>query len=1066
MKHWVTHGKNPRRGVRLIFRARSQILFSSLLVLFLLTRSVMAQNTGGIRGVVTDKEFDVPLSNASVWVAETGAKTETGPEGLFVFHELNPGTYTVIIGKEGYSRVVKTDVVVTPGAMANISAAVPGEYVDMAGLVVRPLKLGGSMEIGLLNLRVESTSIMDGVGADFMSKAGSGCAAEAVQLVSGVTVQKGKYAVIRGLSDRFVNTQMNGIALPTADPDVRAVQLDLFPSALMESVRVYKTFTPDLPANTSGGSVDIITSGIPAGPVFEFGLGVSANSQATWNDDFLTSKDGGVDYFGTDEGPREKVLEAGQVEQGSRTPRGGWFADPTPEEEERYRLLDQQTRSFSNTLGTSRKTAPIGHNWDLAYGDRKELNNDLAVGWLATATYKNDYSYFDDGKDRYQVGKVDLSGFEIPLESSETTIDPDQWDVEQGKETVRWGFSALGGFEKGDHSLTLFYLHTHHTEDEATIRLDDHTNPATYWHNQSLIYTERTLDSFQVQGENLLSFVPEGKLRAFVWQDPKITWSFAKNKAVQDQPDRRFFLSSYTPETGMWGDPRKPESGWAQRSWRKIIEKNKVWDVDLVWPFSLNEHEGEIKTGASINDTERTYEQDSFLYEGPWGLGAFAVSPFETYQSGSFEDLWTDIFLSPERLGYPEPYGQGLEFSDEIDGTDWQSNEHNWVISGSTEDVDYQGEMTIKAGYAMGRLPISSWLTVIGGVRWEDTKMSTDVDASDGNDPAAKVLNVREDPERPMFQAAQDIEGMTLDRLANASIDQMDVLPSLGLTVEPSEDVKLRAVWSKTIGRPTFKEITPVVQQDYVGGPQFAGNPDLQISSLKNYDLRLEWLPGHGRVYSVSGFYKDISDPIDYAMRPAAGSMPFIIPFNFEKGEVLGVELEIRENLGICSEWLEHFSVGCNFTWLDATVEVPERDVKKISEWIVFAGKNPGDYDIDERRMKNQPEYIANVYVMYDNDKTGTSVGLFWNRKGETLVAGEDGNGSHYIPNLVEKPYDSLNFSFSQRLWRDWKLSLKVENILNPDIEEVWQSEYISKEGLASSHEEGVTFLLGLSWKL
>jgi outer membrane receptor protein involved in Fe transport len=1046
--------------------------------MLLLAPGAMAQNEGGIRGVVRDKEFDVPLSNASVWITETGARTETGPEGLFVFHELAPGTYTVIIGKEGYARVVKTDVVVTAGAMANISAALPGEYVDMAELVVRPLNLGGDTEIGLLNLRVESIGIMDGVGADFMSKATAGSAAEAVQLVSGTTVQEGKYAVIRGLSDRFVNTRMNGIALPTADPDVRAVQLDLFPSALLESVRVYKTFTPDLPANTSGGSVDIVTSGIPAGPVLAFNLGVSVNTQATWNDDFLTSNDGGVDYFGMDEGPRQKVLEAGEVEPPQRVARGGWYSGPTPEEEARYRLLDQQTRMFSNTLGTSRKKAPIDHEWGLAFGDRKELSPDLAVGWLVTATYKNSHSYFDNGKSRFQVGTADLSGFEIPRESGEaTTLDPDQWDMEQGKETVRWGFSALGGVEKGEHSLNLLYLHTHHTEDKATILWDDHTNSYIYWHNQSLIYTERTLDSFSVQGENPLSFVPDGTFHTMVWHEPKILWSFSKGKAVQDQPDRRFFLASYSPANGTWGDPRTPESGWAQRSWREIIEKNQVWDGNLLWPFSFNDRDGEIKAGGTINDTDRTYEQDSFLYEDPWGLGAFAVSPFNTYTSGSFTKLWTDVFLEPERLGYPPPYGQGLEFSDDIDGTDWQSNEHNWVITGSTEDVDYIGDLKIKAAYAMARVPVSSRFTLIGGLRWEDTKMFTDVSASDGNDPAAKVLNVREDPERPMFQAAQDIEGTTLEELANASIVQSDYLPSLGLTVEPFESVKLRAVWSETIGRPTFKEITPVAQQDYVGGPQFAGNPDLKISSLKNYDLRLEWLPGPGRVYSISGFYKDITDPIEYSMRPAAGSMPFIIPFNYLEGEVLGTEFEIRENLDICSEclqiigmdrrlnWLQYFSVGFNFTWLDATVQIPERDVKKIAEWIRFAGKDPDAYDVKERQMKNQPEYIVNVYLMFDNKETGTSLGLFWNRKGETLVAGEDGNGNNYIANLVEKPHNSLNFSLSQRLWEKWKLSFKVENILNPDIEEVWQSDYIPREELASSYSDGVTFSLDLSWK-
>ncbi len=1063
-----------------MFSMRLKMFLLSFVIMLLLAQNIMAQNEGGIRGIVTDKEFDAPLGNASVRIAETDARTETGPEGQFVVHGITPGTYTVMIGKDGYIRAVKTDVVVTPGTMANVSVALAGEYTDMAGLVVRPLNLGGDTEIGLLNLRVEFSGIMDGVGADFMSKAAAGSAAEAVQLVSGASVQGGKYAVIRGLSDRFVNTRMNGLSVPTADPDVRAVQLDLFPSALLESVLVSKTFTPDLPANTSGGSVNIITSGIPDGPVLEFSLGLGGNTQATWEEDFLTSNDGGVDYWGMDEGSRAQTLEAGDVTPAQRSARGGYYADPTPEEEARYRLLDQQTRMFSDTMGTSRKTAPVDHSWGWAIGDRTALFDDLSIGWLATATYKNSYSYFDDGKDRFQVGKPDLSGFEIPLESGENaaTPDPDQWEKLQGTQKIRWGFSALGGVEKGEHSLSLLYLHTHNSEDKATILLDDHTNPLIYWHNQSLIYTERTLDSLQVKGKNPLSFIPGGNFRSIGWQTPRIEWSYAKGKAVQNQPDRRFFLASYTPSTGVWGSPRVPDSGYAQRSWREISEKSDVWDGNLIWPFEFDGRDGEFKTGGTIEETVRTYEQDSFIYDDPWGLGIYAISPYETYTSGSFDDLWTDVFLSPDRLGYPEPYGQGLEFSDEINGVDWQSNEHNWVITSSSEDVDYRGDMTISAAYTMAKLPIASWLTFVGGVRWEKTKITTDVNASDGDDAAAKVLGVRENPERPFFQAAQDIEGMTLDLLANADIEQSDALPSLGLILEPYENVKVRAVWSKTIGRPTFKEVTPIAQQDYVGGAKFAGNPDLKISNLVNYDLRLEWTPGQGRAYSISGFYKDITDPIDYSQRPAGGSMPFTIPFNYTSGEVIGAEFEIRENLGLFSSWLEkasvgkwlgwleHVTLGSNFTWLDASVKVPERDVEKISEWIRFAGKNPDDFNVDERRMKNQPEYIVNLYAVYENDRTGTSLGLFWNRKGETLLAGEDGNGSDYIANLVEKPYDNLNLSFSQRLWWDIGFSLKVENILNPEIEEVWQSDYIPDEGIASSYKEGVSISFGLSWKL
>ena len=80
----------------------------------------------------------------------------------------------------------------------------------MDELVVRDIQLGGSSEIGLLNLRMESSALMDSVGADLISRAGASDVAGALKLVAGTTVQDGKYAVVRGLPDRYVVSLLNG----------------------------------------------------------------------------------------------------------------------------------------------------------------------------------------------------------------------------------------------------------------------------------------------------------------------------------------------------------------------------------------------------------------------------------------------------------------------------------------------------------------------------------------------------------------------------------------------------------------------------------------------------------------------------------------------------------------------------------------------------------------------------------------------------------------------------------------------------------------------------------------
>ena len=138
-----------------------------------------------------------------------------------------------------------------------------------------------------------------------LSQAGAGDAASALKLVSGATVQEGKYAVIRGLPDRYVNSQMNAVRLPTADADKRAVQLDQFPLDMIQSIQVSKTFTPDQQGDASGGAVNVVLKGIPDQKILKVKVGSTYNTQASANGDFLTYKGGGVNFWGRDDGRRD-----------------------------------------------------------------------------------------------------------------------------------------------------------------------------------------------------------------------------------------------------------------------------------------------------------------------------------------------------------------------------------------------------------------------------------------------------------------------------------------------------------------------------------------------------------------------------------------------------------------------------------------------------------------------------------------------------------------------------------------------------------------------------------------
>src|SRR5262249_21955442 len=154
----------------------------------------------------------------------------------YVFGQVSPGKYTLIFSKDGYTRQVQTNILVSPGQLTEVTASLSGEFTEMEEFVVQDLQITGT-EAGLLMLRVESPALLDAISSSLISQAGAGDAAAALKLVSGATVQDGKYAVIRGLPDRYVNSQINRVRLPSADPDKRAVQLDQFPSEMIDSVQ-------------------------------------------------------------------------------------------------------------------------------------------------------------------------------------------------------------------------------------------------------------------------------------------------------------------------------------------------------------------------------------------------------------------------------------------------------------------------------------------------------------------------------------------------------------------------------------------------------------------------------------------------------------------------------------------------------------------------------------------------------------------------------------------------------------------------------------------------------------
>ncbi|NOT31116.1 MAG: TonB-dependent receptor [Planctomycetes bacterium] len=976
----------------------------------LATTAYAQQPAGSIRGVVLDQDFDVPLAAALVTNLETGATVTTTDQGNYVFPEVPAGTYTLVFSREGYVRQVKTGVVVVAGRLTDVDAALAGEFTEMEEFVVQDvLQVGAGTEAALLELRFESPALMDSISADLMSRAGASDASEGLKLVTGASVQDGKFAVIRGLPDRYVNSQMNGVRLPSADEDKRAVELDQFPAAVIESIQVSKTFTPDQQGDASGGAVNLRLRGIPEETVLGFKSQVGYNSQVTGESEFLTYDGGGVNFLGLDDGDRDVQSE----NLGS---------------------------NWDGAAGVSSERAPIDYKWSADAGKKFELASGVVLGGFASVFYERDSSFFDDGvDDSLWVNNI---GEDLTPETSQGTPEDGDFktalfDVTQGKQSVQWGGLGTLGFETEKHLLGLTALYTHAAEDVATLAEDtrgklfyfpdyvpdDPNDPgntggrfsAPYLRTETLEYTERTTATLQLRGNHELPLDPF-EFSGLTFQPPQLDWTLARSFARMDQPDKRQFGALFLPESfnpalpgiepPLWV-PFKPGANFTfgnfQRIFKVIEEDGDQYALDLELPFERwGEEPGYVKLGLFADHVERTFEQETFSNFTDVGAQF----------SGGFDDSWSAVFP-----------------------------EENHAITGSLQDVDYDGDQRISAAYGMVDLPLSATTSLMAGARFESSSVSI------VNDPEE---NAKWYP--PGASGAIDFE----PGQADVSFSQDDALPAIGLTFVPTPAVTLRASYSETVAHQTFKELSPIVQQEFLGGPIFIGNPELGMSALENYDLRLDYAPVPGSLVSLSWFHKDIQDPIEYVQRPS-NDFTFTSPENYPEGDLSGYELELRQDLEQLADGLSGLSFGANATFIDSEVTLPDDEI------LAFAAL---EVPITSRDMTSAPEYLYNLYLTYDLADATTQVALFYTVQGDTLVAGAGESVGNFVPSIYAREVGTLNLSLSRRIGQSLKLQLQAKNLTNPEIETVYRSEFIDGDATRTSFKRGSELSLSLSVNL
>lgn len=545
----------------------------ALLLAFLLFQAAsIAQEKGFVRGNIGDGDFGGPMIGAAVTIAEqAGVGTTTDFDGNYSL-SLAPGTYTIQVSFISYATQIFPDVVVTAGEVVMIDAIMESAIEELATVEITA-EVRRNSEVAMLMDMKNASSVTDGLSSQTFKKLGDSDLSGAIKRVTGVTVQNGKYVYVRGLGDRYTKTTLNGMSLPGLDPDVNAIQIDIFPTSVLENVAVAKTFSPDLSGDFTGGLVDVVTKSFPDEKTTSFSIGATYIPGMHFNPDFILYERGNMDWTGYDFGNRE--LPFGKFE----TPPNPVLNDPTQE---------NITRSFDPNLATKKSSALPNGSFSFNHGNQINRESGATIGYNFVLNYQNQTTFYEgfQSNDYLKDNEVSQTSLVRQVERFGNV----------GKNSVLWSALASGSYKKNGNQLSLMVLNSQSGETTAAKRVnqDFEQNQATL-QEDVLAYSQRSLTTGILTGKHRISFM-------------ELTWANAFSISRVYDPDfRETRISTTDGDTNL----STGNGSGINRFWRELNEMNESFKADLKIPVSES---GFIKVGGSGTMKFRDFETISFKH--------------------------------------------------------------------------------------------------------------------------------------------------------------------------------------------------------------------------------------------------------------------------------------------------------------------------------------------------------------------------------------------------------------------------------------------------------------------
>ena len=610
-----------------------------------------------VRGKVLDSRSGEGLPAAAILVKGGDAQSiATELDGTFSL-ALPPGTYTLIVSTPEYVEQAKK-VVIKAGAVVDLAISLaPATIVGKEETIEVVDTIDTRKESATLAVRRAAPTVSDAVSSQEISRTPDSNAGDAMKRVVAVTVSDGKYVALRGLEGRYVTTLLNGVLLPSPEPDRNAIPLDLFPTSLLSTMTVYKSYSAELPGQFGGGALSIDTSSFPSKFELKLGVSTSANTVATGAQGMTNANArGAADFFGFDDGSRRlpDAVPKGQAVRNMPAAR-----------------LEEIGESFNNVWTPNTETVTPNLSVNAMLGNTTKLGG-KRVGYLGTGMFRRNF-----GVKQGTNQKTAIVG------DSVTSIESVDYDVGVAESTV----GALGnvGIELDrNNDISMFGLYSHVGENTSSLSNGYSETEGAGIDITRLMFVMRSLGFAQLTGKHKLSRERGAELK----------WQANIAQTTRDELDSRDLIYTIDMNTGTRFYKDQPGSG--QRFWQSLSDLAGGGGAD----FQIRSGRAQFKAGALAQASQRTLIGRRFRYK--WIGTDPSVRSLEAEEMFGAEHIGPD-FVPEEGTLNEDAYKASLGVYGGYASTEVQLDDKMRGIVGARFEHSRQG-MTNGSRYAVAGL--------------------------------------------------------------------------------------------------------------------------------------------------------------------------------------------------------------------------------------------------------------------------------------------------------------------------------------------------------------------------